>query len=1080
MKQSGYKRHLIAALLLLFLGISLAVPERLQAAAQPVTVTSCKLTSKGKKVTIKVRVKEKTSDMGKKFYLFALDANASETKVSGVKPLASVRTKTGTLTFRVKYKSTMLCQKFALASKSGDTYRILGTPRYITNPELLASYTGSGPKVASKKGLQVEDFAESLDLGIKHAVVNWTLSSFLTSDKSSGLPYKYRGKTYYLNPQTIAACDSQIQAYSQAKIKATVILLLPNDSSPATAAMRYKCPSKTLYSMIKTSSQNGCRMFEALMTFLASRYGTKQNLVSGWILGNEVNSPDTWNYGGGKQLNTYMNNYARAFRICYNTVKSVSKKSKVYISLDYNWNYDADRSGSRFFTTKSVLDKFYSRINEQGKIVFNIAYHAYPQGLRDPVFWDDSHATSSTSTNFITFNNLNVLTNYVKKNFGKQYTIMLSEQSFNSTRGEEIQAAAYAYAYYKSEADSMIESFIYGRQFDHAVEMADGLHWGLSDNQHKRRLIWDVFQYIDSADSFKFTDPLLKYTNLTKWTKISGFKKSICKDMPSLRVKTQTEGIYCNSTTSATLLWKRIASCDGYEIYRDDRLISSNTGNSELGFTDKGLTPGQTYTYRVRMYKNAPASWNPLEKIKLFGALSDPLRITVTGAKAEWKTEDCTVSGKKISLSWKNQEGVSGYEILRAGSENGLYTPLGTTSKTTYTDSDTVTGTTYYYKVRAYVTTGTGRSTAAESDPLARQAQIQLDASIVDNEVALKWTPWPGAVEYRVYATSESDNTFKHIKTTAETAYSCVQYKNADGEKAGFDMNEYYWFRVRAKLADGTFTEYSNTAELQIVEEIGGKQGRRRQTSTGETEDTETTEEDSSGTESSDTQSTEDDTSQTESPETESSGTESSEDESSGTESSEPGSSDTQSTEETPSGTESSESGASEDASTEDENSGPDTENTESSGTENDDGANDGSGTENDSSGTEDSENDGESPDSGSTEDSEIPDSSSTEGSEIPDSGSTEDSEIPDSGSTEGSEIPDSGSTEGSEIPDSGTQGGFPGSGSDSGNISDGSKNTETTVPDVSGQAGKTGMESSSPGNADPEFSLNSTGSTET
>ena len=61
------------------------------------------------------------------------------------------------------------------------------------------------------------------------------------------------------------------------------------------------------------------------MTYLAMRYGTKENLVCGWILGNEVNSAAIWNYGGGKSLDAYMANYARAFRICYNAVRSVTK-----------------------------------------------------------------------------------------------------------------------------------------------------------------------------------------------------------------------------------------------------------------------------------------------------------------------------------------------------------------------------------------------------------------------------------------------------------------------------------------------------------------------------------------------------------------------------------------------------------------------------------------------------------------------------------------------------------------------------------------------------------------------------------
>ena len=67
-----------------------------------------------------------------------------------------------------------------------------------------------------------------------------------------------------------------------------------------------------------------------------------------------------------------MDDYARAFRIAYNATKSVSSHSKVYISLDYNWNQDVDGGGNSFFSTKKTLDTFYSKLKAQGKICPNL------------------------------------------------------------------------------------------------------------------------------------------------------------------------------------------------------------------------------------------------------------------------------------------------------------------------------------------------------------------------------------------------------------------------------------------------------------------------------------------------------------------------------------------------------------------------------------------------------------------------------------------------------------------------------------------------------------------------------------
>ena len=120
--------------------------------------------------------------MGKKLYLLGLNANASESGKKSNKPLASVKTKKGTITFRVNYSDAMLYQKFVVACKKGNKYKIISNARYITNPQALASYKSKGPKASSKKGIQAEELADSLEIGTKHVVLNWTLNSLLNQN----------------------------------------------------------------------------------------------------------------------------------------------------------------------------------------------------------------------------------------------------------------------------------------------------------------------------------------------------------------------------------------------------------------------------------------------------------------------------------------------------------------------------------------------------------------------------------------------------------------------------------------------------------------------------------------------------------------------------------------------------------------------------------------------------------------------------------------------------------------------------------------------------------------------------------
>lgn len=823
MKKFSGIRLFIAGLILI-LGVSFFPAEYVKAAENPVTIKSCKLNSSGSKLTVKAKVKKKTSEMGKKLYLIGLEPYHSETGKKSVTPLANVRAKKGTITFKIKYKKEMLYKKYAVAYKKGNKYQIVSDNSYITNPEVLATYSGSGPKTSSKKGLQVEELSDSLEVGTKHAVINWTLSSILTSQgNGNAVPFKYRGVTYYLDENVMAHNDSVVQAYNQGGAKVTIILLLPEDTSNATASMRFNGPAAAKFSSINTGNKAGCRTFEAVMTYLAKRYGTKNNLVSGWILGNEVDSPFYWNYGGSKKQSSYISNYARSFRICYNAVKSVSKKAKVYISVDHNWNTDPDGTGTRFFSTKSTLDSFYKKINKQGKIPFQIAYHAYPQGLGDPIFWDDSNATNSVKAKIVNFKNLNVLTDYVKKNYGKKYTIMLSEQSFNSTRGEVVQAAAYAYAYYISETNSMIESFIYGREFDNDGE--PGYLWGLCTKDHQKRLLWHVFQYIDTADSFTFTDPLVSSTNIKSWTKIKGFKKDKFKKMASIRnVKPAITSAESTDTNEITLTWDKIKTGDGYEIERkgpgdrDYVLVASLRGNSTVSFKDRNVVSGNTYTYRVRMFKEAPVKGKPNQRKSLFGPRSAGVKAVATTGQVTLDEKKCKVDGNKITIAWKELKGVNGYEILRSTQEDGGYTLIGTSDSTKYVDENTMSGTEYYYKVRAFVSVNGQRMWGKESDSVKETALIGLTAAVVDGKVVLNWTQWKNSGTYRVYCAEEGED-FKRIAVVKAPgaggySWSGVNYVNVANDKVPFEWGHTYQFKIKAEVENGKLSPDSNVADL--------------------------------------------------------------------------------------------------------------------------------------------------------------------------------------------------------------------------------------------------------------------------
>src|SRR5690606_11741379 len=130
-------------------------------------------------------------------------------------------------------------------------------------------------------------------------------------------------------------------------------------------------------------------------------------------------------------------------------------------------------------------------IRSAGDLPWNIAFHPYPENLFDAAFWKDESPTFDFETDRITFKNLEVLVAYMQQEpylfNGEMRRIILSEQGFhspNTPEGQLVQAAAYAYAYYKIKFLDGIDSCILHRHVDHAQE--GGLNLGLWTNLQRQ------------------------------------------------------------------------------------------------------------------------------------------------------------------------------------------------------------------------------------------------------------------------------------------------------------------------------------------------------------------------------------------------------------------------------------------------------------------------------------------------------------------------------------------------------------------------------------------------------------------
>ena len=135
-------------------------------------------------------------------------------------------------------------------------------------------------------------------------------------------------------------------------------------------------------------------------------------------------------------------------------------------------------------------------------------------------------ATTNENTPRITFKNLEMLARYFEKPEllyeGKPRRLILSEQGFHSDgtpEGEQVQAAAYAYAYRRVATLGAIDAFILHRHVDHKGE--GGLNLGLwrckkdspsPSEPSERKPIYEVYRLADTPDweqAFKFALPII-------------------------------------------------------------------------------------------------------------------------------------------------------------------------------------------------------------------------------------------------------------------------------------------------------------------------------------------------------------------------------------------------------------------------------------------------------------------------------------------------------------------------------------------------------------------------------------------
>ena len=433
-----------------------------------------------------------------------------------------------------------LYSKFQLTDAK--TLRSFGAPCYVTDLTDLPARTFDFPWPKSIKGLQVQMVDDAIALGAKYAGINVTIPSVI--DRSGANPsetWDVDGAKLPINMAYIRQLDASFKRLTDAGINVTAILnnSVPTKPDPANPFIHPRTDlAKAPFHLgaINVTDVRGIRYYRGVIEYLANRYslpGAPHGWVTGYVVGNEVQAHWEWYNIGKMPLSEFVEHYGIALRITDLALRRFHAKLRTYVSLEHHWNAPIRDDPMTAFRGKDFLDALNAWAKPGGDFPWHVAFHPYPENLFEPRTWLDKQVALSFDTPKITFKNIEVLPAFLAQqrfgHEGRPRRIILSEQGFHTPDGpdgEKIQAAAYAYAYYKLSHTPSIDAFILHRHVDHKREggLKLGLWtWkekvGLADPDRKK-LSYEVFRLADTDQwekAFAFAKPVI---GITDWKQI--------------------------------------------------------------------------------------------------------------------------------------------------------------------------------------------------------------------------------------------------------------------------------------------------------------------------------------------------------------------------------------------------------------------------------------------------------------------------------------------------------------------------------------------------------------------------------
>lgn len=429
---------------------------------------------------------------------------AQETFQTGAEGVEVAQAPVGTaiFTFPLNKNSAAsnLYKKFTIVAIQNGVPTAVSNSVYITNPEAAATHT-TPRRDGGIKGIlpsaQLMHGNNLTDLGIKQVTYNLLLGRITSG---GGINYQYNGKTYQFNSRYISEYDFVVKRMNQQGIQVSFVIL--NDLGADATLLHPLARTGVManYYALNAADQAGVEKLEAVASFLGQRYSNTGNgTVDNWIVGNEVNARQMWNYMEISDVNQYAAEYAKAFRILYNGIKSENANAQVYVATDQQWAKASN--ASQYFGSRPFLVSFNNYVKAEGNIDWRLSSHPYNVPLYDPNNWTATgRATHSQNSSYVTMQNIDVITDFLSQPellspTGNVRSLKLSEVGYTSSAGEELQAVAVTYAYLQAISNKYVDGLIISRELDDAGEIAQGLAVGMIGVDGRHKLAYEFYKH---------------------------------------------------------------------------------------------------------------------------------------------------------------------------------------------------------------------------------------------------------------------------------------------------------------------------------------------------------------------------------------------------------------------------------------------------------------------------------------------------------------------------------------------------------------------------------------------------------